>query len=278
MNAMRTKIRYTLLALAIALLTPLFHQLLWGKLFPYSPVKIGFTKHALEHVVIFAQDGCDASVCETVDARILDIEAFHGRRFTHKPEILVFHDSMSYLSHSATKARFYAYPNGNIVVSPWAVREARDGTISMNTYLAHELSHSLLCQHMNFVIAYFFFPRWLLEGIAVCSVNQMGTSWYPSRSQTYAYIRQGNFLPPDYFNTSREDQVPLNVPYRSAFAFSEFACLVDYLKTVYGSDKFERYVTELLDSCNPKQVFHEVYGIEFETCLQDFKKYVQEHH
>jgi hypothetical protein len=277
MNAMRTKIRHIVLALVIALLTLLCHQLLWGKLFPYSPIKIGFTKHALQHVVIFAQDGCDIRVCETIDARIRDIEDFHGLRFTRMPEILVFRDSISYLSHSVTRARFYAYPNGNIVVSPWAVREAGDGTISMDTYLAHELSHSLLYQHMGFMTAYFFFPRWLLEGIAVCSVNQMGTSWYPSKSQTYAYIRQGNFLPPGCFNTPKEDQVPLNVRFRSTFAYSEFACLVDYLKVVYGTEKFARYIGQLLDSYHPEQVFHDVYGIDFETCLQDFQQYVQQH-
>jgi hypothetical protein len=277
MSRKPAKLRVVLFAIAIALLTVFCQQLLWGKLFPYAPIKIGFTKHVLQHVILFTQNGADASICETIDARISDIEHFHGLRFLHKPEILVFQDSLSYLSHAITKARFCAYPNGDIVVSPWAVREAQQGTISMETYLAHELSHSLLYQHMSFMTAYFFFPRWLLEGIAVCSVNQMGTSWYPSKSQTYEYIRQGNFMPPKYFDTGQEDQVPLNVPYRSTFAYSEFACVVDYLKEAHGSDKFAGYVTQLLDSSSPEQVFHDVYGNDFETCLQDFRRHVQEH-
>jgi hypothetical protein len=277
MNEIRKRIRYSIVILATALLTVFCQQVLWGKLFAYAPVKMGFTKHVLRSVVIYAQDGCDTDVCQTIDARIHDIEEFHGRKFTQKPEILVFHDSGSYLSHSVTNARFYAYPNGSIVVSPWAVREAREGVISMDTYLAHELSHSLLNQHMGFITSYFFFPRWLLEGIAVCSVNQMGTSWYPSKAQTYAYIRQGNFMPPGYFNTRKEDQVPLNVQFRSTFAYSEFACLVDYLKLVHGTDKFADYVARLLNSYYPEQTFRDVYDTDFDTCLEDFKKYVQEH-
>jgi hypothetical protein len=277
MNKLKKRIRYSIVILVLALLIGLCQQLLWGKLFPYTPVKIGFTKHELPNVVLYAQNGCDASVCETIDVRIHDIEDFHGLRFTHKPEIIVFHDSENYISHSVTKARVCAYPNGSIVVSPWAVREAHEGVISMDTYLAHELSHSLLYQHMGFMASYFFFPRWLLEGIAVCSVNQMGTSWYPSKAQTYAYIRQGNFMPPCYFNTRNEDQVPLKVQFRSTFAYSEFACLVDYLKVVHGPDKFARYVAKLLNSYDPEQTFHDIYGIDFDMCLQDFKNYIQEH-
>jgi hypothetical protein len=252
-------------------------QLLWGKLFPYSPAKIGFMRHDFSNVVVYVQNGSTYYDYKTIDTLISVIETFHGLKFIRKPEILFFHDSNSYSQRSITKARFCAYPNGSLVVSPWAVQEALDGKISMNIYLSHELSHTLLYQHMGFTVAYLFFPRWLLEGIAVYSTNQMGTSWYPSKEETYNYIRQGNFLPPEYFNTKREDEVKLDVKYKSTFMYSEFACIVDYLIESYGKEKFMQYMKQLLGSYQHNKTFKEIYGIDFEMFLHDFKQHVNKH-
>ena len=87
-----------------------------------------------------------------------------------------------------TRARFYAYPNGRLVVAPWAVDESEKGIISLEIYIKHELSHVLLYQNMSFVAAYYY-PQWLMEGIAVYSTNQMGTSWYPDKIKTYEIIK-----------------------------------------------------------------------------------------
>ena len=261
----------------IVFLTASFYQLLWGKLFPYSPVKIGFAKYDFPKVVVFAENGSAYYDYKTIDSLISGVEIFHGLNFIRKPELLFFRDSNSYFQHSITNARFYAYPNGSLVVSPWAVQEALDGKISINIYLSHELSHTLLYQHMGFTVAYFFYPRWLLEGIAVYNTNQMGTSWYPSKEETYAYIRKGNFLPPEYFNTKREDEITLDVKYRTTFMYSEFACIVDYLIESYGKEKFMQYMTQLLNSYQHNKTFRNVYGIDFETFLYNFKQHVNRH-
>jgi hypothetical protein len=130
---------------------------------------------------------------------------------------------------------------------------------------------------MGFITAYFFYPRWLLEGIAVYSSNQMGTSWYPSKEDTYKYIRQGSFLLPEYFNTKKEDSVKLDMKNKTAFVYSEFACIVDYLITIYGKEKFMQFMMQLLDSYQTEKVFKKVYGIDFVTCLNNFRQYVNEH-
>lgn len=146
----------------------------------------------------------------------------------------------------------------------------------MAIYIRHELLHTLLYQHMGYITAYFIYPRWLLEGIAVYSSNQMGTSFYPTKLETYNFIRQGNFLPPEYFNTNKEDDFKLNVKYKIAFEYSEFACIVDYLINNYGKEKFLQYMTKLLNSYHPGEVFKGVYGININTCLDNFMQYVKE--
>lgn len=273
----KKKTKLAIIGIVIIFTLIFSYQLLWGKLFSYSPAKIDFMKHDFSNVVVYVQNGTTYYDYKSIDTLISVIETFHGLKFIRKPEILFFCDSNSYLQRSITNARFYAYPNGSLVVSPWAVQEALDGKISMNIYLRHELSHTLLYQHMEFTVAYLFFPRWLLEGIAVYSTNQMGTSWYPSKEETYNYIRQGNFLPPEYFNTKREDEVKLDVKFKSTFMFSEFACIVDYLIESYGKEKFMQYTTQLLRSYHPNKTFKEVYGIDFEIFLFDFKQHVNKH-
>ena len=263
--------------LLLAFLIILPYQLLWGKLFSYSPVKIGFTKYDLSNIVVYVQKGSQNYDYRSIDSLIPVVEKFHNLHFVQRPEIIFFRDADSYYQRTTTKARFCAYPNGSLVVSPWAVKEALDGKISMEIYLRHELSHTLLYQHMGFITAYFIYPRWLLEGIAVYSSNQMGTSWYPSKKDTYKYIRQGSFLPPAYFNTKKEDDVKLNVKYKTAFAYSEFGCIVDYLIKNYGKEKFMQYMKGLLDSYSPEKVFKVVYGIDNRTCISNFKQYVKEH-
>jgi hypothetical protein len=260
------------IALAIGALVYLF---LWGKLFPFSPIIVGFSKHELSNATIYVQNGAVYDDYQRIDTLIPAVESFHELPFKRKPRIFIFRDRNSYLQRSISQARFCAFYNGSIVISPWALTEAKEGTISLEIYLKHELSHVLLFQNKGILTAYRY-PKWLLEGIAVYSANQMGTSWYPGKEETYRLIRQGNFMPPGYFETRKEGQVGLQVPYRKTFMYSEFACLVDYLVATGGKGKFLSYMKTLLHKDNQERAFKELYGIDFDRFLLNFKEYVQD--
>ena len=247
---------------------------LFGKLFAYSPIALGFSKYELTDAVIYLQDGSSFNEFRLIDFIVKPVERFHQLQFQNKPEIYIFSDSNSYLNRSVTKARFYVYPNGKLFVSPWAIKEAAEGKISLDIYVEHELSHTLLYQNMGVMAAYNF-PQWLLEGIAVLSSNQMGTSWYPDKKETYTEIKKGNFLFPKYFKTNKEDEIKLNVKYRSAFMYSEFACIVDYLIERYGKEKFLVYMKSLLNNEDHDKVFKEVFNIDFEKFISNFQDYTR---
>jgi hypothetical protein len=271
-NAAKACVYFTIIGI-VGLLAYLF---LCGKLFAYSPIKIGFAKNELSNVVVYVQEGAEFHDFATIDSYIPAVEKSHAMHFVTKPAVLFFGDKDSYLRKVMTKARFMAYPNGSVVVSPWALQESRNGTISMEIYLKHELSHILLDQQMGVLAAYIYFPRWLLEGVAVYKTNQFGTSWYPSKEETYASIKQGNFLPPSFYATAKEDEVPLNVKYPIAFVYSEFGCIVDYLVTSYGEEKLQEYLRELFHESNHDKVFKHVYGRDFNDFLAGFKQHAQE--
>lgn len=261
--------------LIIFILGVIVYSFLFGKLFPYSPIIVGFSKHEQSNTIMYIENGTKFDEHHKIDSLIPLIEEFHQLKFFEKPKIFIFRDKESYLRRSITKARFFAYPNGSLVVSPWAVKEAKEGTISLEIYLHHELSHTLLFQNMGTLAAYIYYPKWLLEGIAVYSSNQMGTSWYPSKEETFEYIRNGNFLPPKYFKTDKEDRINLDVKYRVTFMYSEFACIVDYLIEKYGKEKFLSYIKDLSINSNHDQVFNNIYGIEFNKCIENFKESIR---
>ncbi len=272
----KNKIELSIVAIIIIAAVSLAYQFTWGKLFPYSPIILGFEKHELSNTIIYVQNGAKYDDYQRIDTLIPSVDDFHELKFTHKPQIFIFRDKESYLQRSTSKARFCAFYNGNIVVSPWAIKEAEEGKISLEIYLKHELSHSLIFQNTGILSAYKY-PNWLLEGIAVYSANQMGTSWYPSKEDTYNYIKQGNFMPPNCFRTDKGDQIRLDVKHRNTFMYSEFACIVDYLIQTAGKEKFIAYMKEFLKSSNYDKIFKKYYGIDFDKFLIDFKAFVHSH-
>jgi len=251
----------------------ILYLFLWGFLFPYSPVITGFTKHELSQSIIYIQHGSSYNDFQRIDILIPEVEAFHELKFKKKPELFIFNDKNSYLRHSTSRARFCAFPSGRLIISPWALKEAVEGKISLNIYLRHELSHVLLFQYKG-LLSPLTYPNWLLEGIAVYCADQMGTSFYPGKEETYRLIRQGNYMPPQYFHTGKEDRVRLDVKYRATFIYSEFACIVDYLIEQNGKEKFIVYMKSLLKSNDHDKIFKDIYGIEFEQFLRDFKNHV----
>jgi len=262
-----------LLLLASAVVLALVYELLFGKLLVYSPVLPGFSSQDLAHATFRVQSGAPPADVEQMDALLPLVEEAHGLRFTTKPRLIIFRDDASYRRLSPSKARFCAFYNGTLAISPRALREAAEGKISLSTYLRHELSHVLLFQHMDPLQAQRF-PKWLLEGIATYTGGQMGTPFYPSKEETYRLVRQGNYMPPEQFKTRAGDRLQLRVENRWPFVYCQFACLVDYLITTGGEERFWRYVSRLMEGGRNEVVFREAYGMEFGTAVQRFREHV----
>jgi hypothetical protein len=269
----RTKLYVAgLVILCIAIPVYLF---IWGNLFPLSPIVIGFSRHELSNINAYVQNGAAYGDLGRINDIIPGIEAFHELKFRRRPRIFFFRDRKNYLQRSITKARFCTYPNGDIVVSPWAVVEDREGIISLRIYLQHELSHSLLYQNMG-PLAAWHFPQWLMEGIAVYSSGQMGTSWYPGKADTYRLIGEGNYLNPVDFKTRRENLGIIQVENPITYIYSEFACIVDYLIRNGGKERFLSYMKSLMLDNDNDRAFKAIYGRPFTDFLREFRQYSKE--
>lgn len=272
----KRRFKKLIIGIAITLFCVFAYELLWGKLFSFSPTIIGFTKHELPNSNIYVQSGSDLPNLIRIDTLIPKVEDFHKLKFSYKPKIFIFRDSNNFIQRSLSNARFCVYPNSRLFISPWALKEDKEGKISLEIYVRHELSHSLIDQNAGLINA-FRYPQWLMEGIAVYSTNQMGTSFYPSKEKTYKYIYQSNFLPPLDFKTKNEDKTKLNVEFRITFMYSEFACIVDYLIETYGKEKLLIFMKKLMKDSDNDKVFKEVYNIEFSQMIVNFRNQVIEY-
>ncbi len=270
----RRAVRRGLAAVAAIAAALLAYELLCGKLFPYCPVVVGFSRHELPHAVVYVQHGARSRDFAALDSLVPVVERSHGMRFRRKPRLFVFGDDGSYLRHSPSKARFCAFYDDTLVISPWALREADQSQLPLGIYIRHELSHLLLLQRMGMLSAHRF-PQWLMEGVATYTADQMGTGFYPSRAETYELMRQGNFMPPRSFKTRAGDLLELRVKYRWPFVYCEFACLVEYLIETRGSATFDAYLTRLMAGGDADAVFRETYGTDLDAAVQEFRDHVQ---
>jgi hypothetical protein len=262
------------LCLLLAVAAVPAYLLLWGRWFPYCPVTPGFTTHELASIVVCVQDGTQFDRYEEVDALASIVETCHGMRFIGKPRLVVFGDDASYRRLSPSRARFCAFYNGTIVMSPRALREVDEGSVSLTTYLRHELSHVLIFQQMG-VLRSLHYPKWLLEGIATYAADQRGTDAYPSKEETYRLIREGNFMPPTVYQTKAGDDLEPNVENPLPFIYSEFACLVEYLIDSRGEARFWEYVRALMGDSDQDRAFCGVYGTDLEAVVEEFREHVQ---
>ena len=257
----------------LLLIAVIIYSFLWGRLFPFSPIIIGFEQKEFNKAVIYYREGTNVSKCITIDSLMNEVEDFHQLKFKKKAKIFVFNSDKEYTRRTGHKTRFIAFPlYGRVFVSAKAKKESEEGKIHMDVYLKHELSHSLLFQNMSLYHSCHF-PCWLLEGIAVYSADQRGVDGYFTKEETLDKIRKGYFLNPDEWGTlSRKKGVKkFSLPNKYWFIYSEFACLVEDLIQNYGKEKFLQYMTELFEEKNDKKVFQRIFGIEFNEYVDNFK-------
>ncbi|MBL7136475.1 MAG: hypothetical protein ISS81_07785 [Candidatus Marinimicrobia bacterium] len=255
------------------LIAIIIYSFLWGRLFPFSPIIIGFEQKEFNKAVIYYRKSNNVSKCITIDSLMNEVEDFHQLKFKKKAKIFVFNSDKEYTRRTGHKTRFVAFPlYGRIFVSAKAKKESEEGKIHMDVYLKHELSHSLLFQNMSLYHSCHF-PGWLLEGIAVYNADQRGVDGYLTKEETLDKIRKGYFLNPDEWGTLSRKKGAKNFPLPNKywFIYSEFACLVEDLIQNYGKEKFLQYMTELLEEKDDKKVFQRIFGIEFNEYVDYFK-------
>lgn len=271
---MRRKI---IITTSIVLSGIIFYLFLYGRLFPFSPVIIGFEKYEFEKATIYFHDNEDISDFKVIDSLIYKTEQFHQLTFKRKVKIFICNSDSEIKRLSGCSTRFNTQLNGRIFVSGKANEERKKRKIHLDTYLKHELSHSVLFQNMSLILA-LNYPGWFTEGTAVYSANQMGVDGYFSKEETLNKIKEGFFVEPKDWGTilsisSKGKTVKeCSIENKYKFIYSEYGLIVESLIQAYGKDKFDTFLEKSLSENDFYGLFERIYNEEFTEYISKFKK------
>jgi hypothetical protein len=272
----RNKKKWIIVALSVVILSLVaVCELLLGRLFPFSPVVIGFFRQEHSNYVVYHHPQQDLPPLSYLSNAVSMEERYHGMLFRWKPEVFFCKDDDEFHRISGGKARFNAI-NGRLFVSRRAQEETRQGRIDLRTYLTHELSHCLLQQHMS-IMRSLKMPRWLMEGVAMDCAGQVGVGLYPSKSEVYKAVAQGNFCEPADFGTilsqERGTAISCAITNKTAFFYSEFGCIVEHIRSSYGTERYQAFLKDVIesDSLNVEKSFNKAFGKNLDDEIAQFK-------
>lgn len=278
----KSKKRWALAALFIAMLSLLaVHELLLGRLFPFSPVVVGFSRQESGNYVVYHHGQPEASELSYLSGVVGIEENYHGMAFKSKPEIFLCREDSEFQRLSGGKARFNAI-NGRLFVSKRAQEDAKQGRIDLRVYMTHEMSHCLLHQHMS-ILRSLKMPRWLFEGIAMDCAGQVGAGVYPTKSKVYEAVAKGVFCEPADFGSylGGETGTALSCPItnKTAFFYSEFGCIVEFIRSSHGTQRYQAFLKDVVEShsLNVEQSFQRVYGKNLGDEIARFKNETNKH-
>ena len=249
---------------------------LFGRLFPFSPIIIGFEKKEFNKAIIYYHKTDNISEFLSIDTIIEGVERFHKLKFKKKVKIFLTKSDKEYKRYTGTTARFVTQPlKGRIFISNRAKTDYRNKKIHIYTYLKHELSHSILYQNMSFIRS-LNYPSWFMEGIAMYSAQQVGTDGYYGYEQTIEKMREGYFVEPNDWGTiiSKKGESVNNCKLENKywFIYTEFALIINHLVVQFGEDKLIVFLKESLNTKDFYRLFKITFGQSLENYLKNIKK------
>jgi hypothetical protein len=83
------------------------YHLLWGRLFPFSPIIIGFEQEELNSGTVYYGKGIDISKYKTIDSLIDKVEKFHRLQFKKKVKIFVMDSDKEFVRSRCMEESLY---------------------------------------------------------------------------------------------------------------------------------------------------------------------------
>lgn len=259
---MKLKVQYKIL---LIILTILVLYLFWGPLFPWNPIKIGFTEiNTLKANIFIKNISKKDSALYKIDEIIQNLEGIHDLEFQSDFKIIV-------LDRDSDMKRYLPWMSGSQYSVSLSVIDliyigpiARKSNMGIEPYIKHELSHLLIDQNTTFENAREIHNQgWFTEGLAEYAGNR---SFY-SKENFIKICKSENIE----FTDLREKS-PLDMSNDELkFNYSFYRFFIEFLIETYGIEKFQKYLKRYIE--DPKQhiqLLDEVFRIELEQLLTQF--------
>ena len=257
-------IKKVFVAFLLIVLAVLIYGFLFGPLFPYSPVKFGFSKLELKRGTVFYPKKTQlAEDYFELDNLISQTEAFHKLDFRKKVKVIVCATKGQYKRFSTQSSSACAIQTGTIIyINPRIKDTGRD----LIGFLKHELSHAVLFQNTSILKA-FKLKSWLREGLAIYYGNPH--HYYRGDKFRKLAVDEGYF-----FNLLDDKAKPENIPkeIKYFFIYGEYRAFIEYLIKAYGLESVLKYTVEYIKAPREeKPLFETLFGISLDKVFAQFR-------
>jgi hypothetical protein len=244
-------------AIVIAIVAAAF---LYGPLFPWSPIKPGYTHFTLHRADIYYPTGTALDdAYQQLDRFIDEAEKFHDLKMPYRIEVIAPRTWTDFRMHapwqSGPVAALTLVTGTVIFVTPKITEKHLDTA----EFLRHELSHAILDQNMTLWRAHKMNSQpWLYEGLAVDFGRQK------------SYLTEEEFI-------ARAQTEPLAPTFDGTnpdlrFNYVAWRYFLEYLIKTHGRNKFQDYLLRVMqDPDQAKAIFPEFFNVSFDKALAGFQ-------
>jgi hypothetical protein len=260
---MRKWVWWTALAIIVVIGAAAF---LYGPLFPWSPIKPGYTRFRLHRADVYYPTGSTLEGAYVqLDSFIDEAEKFHQLQMPDRIAVIAprtwadFHLQAPWQRGNAVAA--ITLQTGTVIFITPKIGEKHFDTAE---FLRHELSHAILDQNMTLWRGRKMSHQpWLSEGLAVDFGRQK------------SYLTEQEFL-------ARAQTEPLAPAFDGGnpdmrFDYVAWRNLIEHLIHTRGRDKFQDYLLRVMqDPDQARALFPEFFKISFDGAVSEFQARVRE--
>jgi hypothetical protein len=234
---------------------------LYGPLFPWSPIKPGYTHFTLHRADVYYPTGTtlDESY-QQVDSYIEEAEQFHLLKMSYRVTVIAprtwndFHRQAPWQRGNAIGA--LTLQTGTVIFITPKIAEKHFDTAE---FLRHELSHAILDQNMTLWRGHKMNRQpWLYEGLAVDFGQQksyLTEDEFKARLQTEPVARA--------FNGDNSDM---------RFNYVAWRYFLEYIIKTRGRDRFQDYLLRVMqDPDQARALFPEFFHITFDGAVNEWE-------
>jgi len=239
---------------------------LFGPLFPWSPIQIGYDKVETRYANFYIRDKAKLSYLYTnLDVFLSQTEDLYGLSYHEKMNIVISVEE-------SELRRFLPWINwhkvGGVALHTGNVVYINQGKANRNFdslgFLKHEVTHILFNQNTSFANAWTAKKQqWLMEGTAVYNSGQ----YYLSDFEFSNEMTRRDLLYDD-----QSQQLFTNIdPSEGKFNYTLWGHFIKYLVVNHGLGKLQNFIQGYLEQPGDYRIlFEEVYGFELSQVMASF--------
>jgi hypothetical protein len=231
-----------------------------GPLFPWSPIKPGYTHFTLHRADIYYPSGTtlDESY-KQLDSFIDDAEKFHQLKMPDRITVIAprtWTDFHLQAPWQRGPVGALTLQTGTVIFVTPKIAEKHFDTAE---YLRHELSHAILDQNMPLWRGHKMNAEpWLYEGLAVDFGKQKS---YLTEDEFVARVQTEPLAPA--FNGNNSDM---------RFNYVAWRYFLEYMIRTRSRDKFQDYLLRVMqDPDQARAIFPEYFGVPFDVAVLEFQ-------